>query len=262
MTTSIEDLRKDRPATASDRRTGRRRLVFAAVAVVGLAAAITGVVALGGLESVGVAPPAASAAEVLHQAADAARAQPATAPRPDQFVYARTQSSDGAVREAWLSADGTRDGLIVQRGERTPVPGCRDGKQAVVKGTEAIPNAFEPCTPEPAYRTDLPTDAAGMREFLKQNSTGQIGKDILYYVGETYVSPDSLAALFDVIADFPELTVDEHAKDGAGRPGIGVSWTRDGHTVTIVFDSATHAFLGFPDAAVEHGIADAAGQQP
>jgi hypothetical protein len=241
----------------------RRRVVVSVVTVVGLAAAIIGVVALGGLEPVGVAPPVASAAEILHQAADAVREQPITPPRPDQFVYTRTQDRDGAVREAWLSVDGTHDGLIVDGDEREPLPGCRVGEQAGAKGGETIPNASDPCTPLPAYRSDLPTDAAGMREFLKENSTGQIGKDILYYF-DALVPPESLAALFDVIAGFPELTVDEHVTDGAGRPGIGVSWTRDGHVNTMVFDSTTHVFLGFAgfSAVVERVVTDTVGQRP
>ena len=117
----------------------RRRLWLSGAAVVGLAAAITGVVALGGLEPVGVTPPKASAAEILHLAADAAREQPATPPRPDQFVYTKTKLGDGSVREAWLSADGTRDGLIAQHGENIPLPGCRDGRAQVIKGAEPIP---------------------------------------------------------------------------------------------------------------------------
>jgi hypothetical protein len=242
--------------------------VVSAVAVVGLAAAITGVVALGGLESVGVAPPKASATEILHQAADAARQQPAVPPRPDQFVYSRSQNSDGSVREAWLSADGTHDGLIVQQGERIPLPGCRDGKMAVIKGIEPIPGMFEPCTPRPSSLTDLPTDAAGMREYLKQaggdpEDTNSVNKNIMF-VAETYVSPESLAALFEAMADLPGLTVDEHATDGAGRPGTGVSWTDEGHTMTLVFDPETHVFLGVAGgtAVVERGVVDTAGQRP
>lgn len=252
----------------------RRRLVFSGVAVVGLAAAITGVVALGGLEQVGVAPPKANAAaEVLHQAADAARELPATPPRPDQFIYTRTEGKDytenpngeKTVREAWLSADGTQDGLIIQHGGRSPLPGCRDGQKAVVFADEIKPGEFEPCEPEPAYLADMPTDAAGMRQYLQQDDAAngnKIGKNILHLVAETYIAPASLAALFEVVADYPGLTIVENATDGAGRTGVGVRWTEQ--DLTLIFDKQTHAFLGTTgwDAIVAQGIVDTAGQQP
>jgi hypothetical protein len=263
---------------ATKPRRGRRRLVVSAVAVVGLAAAITGVVALGGLESVGVAPPKASAAEILHQAADAARDQPATPPRPEQFVYTKSQNPDGSIREAWLSADGAHDGLVRQMGEDIPLAGCRDGQAPVIKGTEAIPGKFEPCEPYPAYLTNVPTTAAEMKTYIEQlggdpKSVNAVGKNISFVVGENFVAPESLAALFEALATFPGLTVDEHATDGAGRSGTGVSWTIDGKNpkgepaaiaTTLVFDPTTHVFLGFSKgtAVVERAIVDTAGQQP
>ncbi len=250
-------------------RTRRRRLVVSAGITVGLAAAITGVVSLGGLEPVGVAPREASAAEILHQAADAVRTLPDTPPRADQFVYTKTHRTHGSVREAWLSADGTHDGQISQEGEDIPLAGCRDGRMAVIKGTEPLPGRFEPCTPSPAYRSDLPTDAEGMREYLSQDTGGDPGEPedvsglIRFTFGETYVPPASLAALFEAIADFPGLTVVDNAVDAAGRQGIGVSWTRDGHTDTLVFDRTTPAFLGTDrEAVVEPAIVDTVGQRP
>lgn len=252
---------------AASGRPGRRRLLVSGLAAGGLAAAITLVVSLGGLEPVGVAPAKASAAAVLEDAAAAQRALPSTPPRPDQFIYTKTQNGDGSVGEAWLSADGTRDGLVVGGGRRDVIPGCRDGQAQVYKGGEPMPGVLEPCTPLPAYRTDLPTDKAGMREYLDQNPT-RAGKEIYHLVEGTYVPPAAMAAIFEVMADFPGLTVTENAKDGAGRPGIGVSWdtpSADGHsTNTVVFDKETHAFLGLSTyhAVVEQAIVDEAGQLP
>lgn len=257
------------PAINPPPRRSRRRLWLSGVAVVGLAAAITGVVSFGGLEPVGVAPPKASAAEILQQAADAARTLPDTPPRPDQFVYTRTHNSDGSTREAWLSADGTHDGLIKQQGEDIPLPGCRDGQAMVIKGDQAIPGAFEPCAAQPAYQPDLPTDAAGMREYLLglpggDDKVNSLGKNIHFVVAENYVSPASLAALFEAVSGLDGLTVVPDAKDGAGRPGVGVSWTHEGFTVTMVFDRTSHAFLGMSgwEAIVQQAIVDVAGQRP
>ena len=248
----------------------RRRLLVSAAAAVGLAAAITGAVALGGLAPVGVEPQSAEAAEILHQAAAAVRTLPDTPPRADQFVYTRTQRVHESVREAWLSADGTHDSMIRQEGLDIPLPGCRDGRAPAIKGTEPLPGQFEPCTPSPAYRADLPTDVAGMRAYLNQDTGGDpdVEEDVSGLIrmtfAETYVPPASLAALFEVMADFPGLTVVDDAVDAAGREGIGVSWTRDGETETLVFDRRTHAFLGVTgsDAVIEQAIVDTVGQRP
>jgi hypothetical protein len=259
------------PVTATPtrpRRSRTRQLWWSGVAVVGLAAAIIGVVALGGLEPVGVAPARAGAAEILHEAAAAARKLPDTPPRPDQFVYTKTERGDNDVREAWLSADGTHDGLIMQMGDTIPLPGCRNGLAAVSKGPQLVPGVFEPCEPWPAYRGDLPTDADAMRQYLmglpdSSETTNSLGKNILSLVGENYISPASLAALFEAVAQLDGLTINEHAQDGAGRPGVGVSWTYT-NTITLVFDRETHVFLGVADAeaVVVRAVVDVAGQRP
>ncbi|OLF15959.1 CU044_5270 family protein [Actinophytocola xanthii] len=255
--------------TAVPRR--RRRLLIPSLTATGLAAAITAVVAFGGLEPFGVAPPQAEAVAFLHEAADAARVLPATPPRPEQFVYTRTRQGDGSVRESWFSADGTHDGLIRQDGLRIPMPGCRDGRRAVMRG-EVDTTRTEPCTPEPADRSDLPTDAAGMREYLSraelEPERGEIDFDVLVHFGltEKYLPPRALAALFEVMADFPGLTIDENATDGAGRPGIGLTWAQpaDQNEVMLVFDRESHALLGIAgeSAVVEQAVVDAVDQRP
>jgi hypothetical protein len=256
----------------------RRRLLFAGIAVAGLAAAVAGVVALGGLNgetperhtAANNAPPTvtAGAADILRLAATTLRDQPATPPRPDQFVYTKTQTGSGQVREVWLSVDGTRDGIVRQYGGDIPLPGCVDGQAAVIKGDEPIPGAFEPCTASPAYRADLPTDAAGMRAYLEslggEDNINSFGKNIHYLFAETYVSPQSQAALFDMIATVDGLEVVQDAKDGAGRAGVGVRWSHEGFDMTLVFDAQTHDFIGISgsDAVVAQAIVDTAGQQP
>jgi hypothetical protein len=248
----------------------RRRLVVSGIAGAGLAAAITAVVSFGGLEPIGVAPPQAEAVAFLQKAADAVRELPATPPRPDQFVYTRSQETDGTVREAWFSADGTHDGLITQDGLRIAMPGCRGGQRRVLRGDLDV--GSEPCTPSPAARTDLPTDAAGMREYLGRAKmdpkAGEVDFDrILHFaLVENYLPPRSMAALFEVMADFPGLVVDEDATDGAGRPGVGLTWAQpaDQNAVMLVFDERTHALIGVSgeSAVIEQAIVDTAGQRP
>lgn len=259
---------------APTRPRGRRRLWLSGAAAVGLAAAITAVVALGGLEPVGVAPPEAGAAEVLHLAADAARKQPATPPRPDQFVYTRTKQGDGSVREAWLSVDGTHDGLIAERGQESPLYGCRDGRRQADRQGEVVPGLTEPCEPDPAYLVDLPTDAAGMREYLLNaggtpGDVNGLGKNVAFLFSEYRVPPASLAAVFEAVAEHDGLEIVEDATDGAGRRGVGVRWPNadDKSASTLVFDQEPHAFLGLSTgegwgAQLEQAVVDEVGQRP
>ena len=77
------------------------------------------------------------------------------------------------------------------------------------------------------------------------------------------MSPQSMAALFEVMADYPGLEIVEGATDGAGRHGVGLTWEQpaDQQEVTLVFDPQTHAFLGTEDTAIfEHAIVDAVGE--
>jgi len=240
----------------------RRRLVASGAVVVGLAAAITAVIALGPLEEAGIAPPKASAAEVLHQAAVAARTMPDVVPRPDQFVYSKSQYADGSTREAWLSADGTHDGLVEDHGERLPVPGCVAG--------QVRPPEPKPCEPSPAYLADLPTDAAGMVDYLQRNNRGEPGdlnalaKEVYFLTGENYVRPESRAALFEALGKIDGLTLVDDVTDPAGRHGVGASWTSDDTKLTMVLDRETHALLGMWDywALLDTAIVDQAGQRP
>lgn len=232
-----------------------KRLILTGATAVGLAAAVAGVFMFGG-----VAPPEAEAVAFLHQAADAVGELPATPPRPDQFVYTRSVTTDGP-REAWLSADGEHDGMIRAEGMDTPLPGCKNGRQRAMRGNEDL-GITEPCEVWPAYRS-LPTDTAGMRAYLKSKPNDF---DILLHfaIQETYVSPQSMAALFEVMADFPGLEIDEDATDGAGRQGVGLTWAQpaDQNEVTLVFDPDTHVFLGTEDTAIlAHAIVDEVGQR-
>ena len=248
--------------TAGQPRKTRKRLILSSATVVGLAAAITGVVAFGGLESVGVAPPEADAVAFLHQAADAVRELPATPPRPDQFVYTRSETTDGS-REAWLSADGEHDGLIRQHGQDIPLPACRNGRQRVMRGDHDT-GMTQRCEAWPAYR-QLPTDTDGMRAYLERDPGGDFDILLHFAIQETYVSPRSMAALFEVVADYPGLEIVEDATDGAGRHGVGLTWAQpaDQNEVTLVFDRKTHVLLGTEDTAIfEHAVVDAAGQKP
>ncbi|SCG75889.1 CU044_5270 family protein [Micromonospora coxensis] len=245
------------PAPTTIRRPTRRswRGVLGGVAAAGVAAAVTSVLVLAPDQFGGDAPAArADATQVLRSAATAALQVPDATPRADQFIYRRTQDGP-SIHESWLSVDGTRDGLVRESaaGKRTetPVPGCRDGRAALVKGGEVLPGRTEPCTPEPAYRPDMPTDATAMRAYLATHGSGEpgsvnaAGKDVMYFA-ESYLRPASRAALYEAAAAVPGLRTVENVTDGAGRSGIGIAWpsTRGEGDIVLVFDAETYAFLG------------------
>lgn len=241
--------------TAATRPHPRRRLAVYGVSVVGLAAAVFGVVALVPTGN----GASASADQILDRAAAAALDAPFVTPRPDQFVYLRTEGTDGSITEDWLSVDGTHEGIL----DNTPVPGCRNGKQQVVRGNEPIPGVTEPCEPNPAYRPDLPTDANGMVAYLTKIDYGNVnsmGKDIEELFMMSYLRPQSRAALFEAATKIDGLTVDPDAEDVAGRPGIKISWNRNGYRGEFVIDAKTYTFLGSGGSALlQMSIVDKAG---
>jgi hypothetical protein len=99
---------------------------------------------------------------------------------------------------AWYSVDGTRDSLFRSTGDpmgtTIPVmsqPGCRNGQ---LVGPRPLP-----CTPLPAYRTDLPTDVDGMQRRLE---AGPSLVAVLYdLLPTTFISrlpsPQSQALVFE-----------------------------------------------------------------
>ncbi|KZB88686.1 CU044_5270 family protein [Amycolatopsis regifaucium] len=253
----------------------RRRWVWTGVGAAGLAAAITAVVAFA---PAGLEPPVATAdpVAVLRNAAAVALKAPDTPPTPSQFVYTKTKQPDGE-RESWLSADGTHDGLIkMADGKSFPLPGCRNGRAQAYKGEKPLKGVMEPCTPRPAYRADLPADADAMFAYLNANHSGHdgdfnaMGKDVLALANENHLPSAVRAALFGAAAKVPGLRAVDHAKDAAGRPGVGITWPLGpGHDpkvakpVVIVFTADTFRYLGTNSTAViASGVVDAVGQRP
>ncbi|GIG85881.1 CU044_5270 family protein [Plantactinospora endophytica] len=264
------------PAPTTIRRDARRgwRFVFGGVAAAGVAAAIVSVLVLAPDQVGGDVPAArAEASQVLRNAAAAALRLPDTTPRPDQFIYTRSQQGR-ELRESWLSVDGTRNGLVRTAsggggGKEAVIPGCRNGRAAVVKGNNVLPGRTEPCTPAPGYRADMPTDAAAMGAYLTEHRNGKVdsvnsaGKDV-YYFASGYLRPQSRAALYEAAAAVPGLRAVENVTDGAGRSGIGIAWPSTGRSgeVVLVFDPKSYAFLGVSEssAVLALAVVDRVGQ--
>ncbi|MFJ9779686.1 CU044_5270 family protein [Amycolatopsis sp. NPDC101161] len=261
-------------AARGERPRRSRRWFWAAGATIGLAAAITAVVALTPADRVGIGAGVAHAdpVKVLTEAASTALKEPAKPPRPDQFLYVKTEYAIPPDREVWLSVDGTRDSLMgnVKEG------GCRNGK-APMYGTNdpRAEGTLQDCVPRSIYRTDLPTTADGMLAYLyakEEDRDGRatyIGKAVYTLADEQVLQPASYAALFEAAAKVPGLTALDHVTDGAGRPGVGIRFPMPpgsapkAKPIVLVFDATTHQFLGTQDSAVTvKTYVDEVGQRP
>jgi hypothetical protein len=99
--------------------------------------------------------------------------------------------------------------------------------------------------------------------------TNALGKDVIGLAGERALTLGSYAALFEAAAKVPGLQALDHVTDGAGRPGVGITWpvspgsSPDAKSPVFVFDTATHRFLGTnAGAVVVQAFVDQAGQRP
>ena len=190
-----------------------------------------------------------TAASVLHRAALAALRLPARTPRPDQFVYVEWANGVGTrqLYQAWLSVDGTRNGLIRSGGRSSVEPGCHHKHQGGQHGYS--------CVPAPAFLPSMPATPRGVLRYLEKTyglrlgtgkkSLDRLGTTVDGLLSFTYLLPRQRAALYELLAQTPGFTVVPHAADVIGRQGIGVSWALPrGGDITIIFDRRTYAELG------------------
>src|SRR5689334_10029964 len=210
------------------------------------------------------------AAQVLTLAALHIAEEPALPARPDQFLFVESTVTYRLVpgraggpamgpraTRSWLSVDGTRDGLIRSRPLAVPsaawqderIPGCRDGRFAP---TLDRPKHTEPCTPNPAYRADLPTDPAAMRAYLYRPDADHTGlpadqlafERVAEVLSLSLGAPAVQAAVYRAAAEIPGTTISQPATDVAGRPGIAVARTDTGIRTELIFDAGTYRYLG------------------
>ncbi|MCW2502002.1 MAG: hypothetical protein JWO79_286 [Actinomycetia bacterium] len=213
------------------------------------------------------------AVNVLRLAAQTAGNSPDLAPRPDQFVFVESidasidpqRAPDGvhtvyrpdlSDRRIWQSVDGTHDGLLLTRTRpgstwvRSPLPGCRNGRMDGIKGDQVFPHA-ESCTVDTSSVLDnLPTSTDGMFRYLYSDKNGSRTADQRAWtkvgdlIRESYARPAVMAAIFSAAARIPGVSVVHGVTDVAGRPGIAVALTDLGVREELIFDPATHAYLG------------------
>ncbi|MFE5515760.1 CU044_5270 family protein [Streptomyces sp. NPDC056529] len=264
----------------------RRRFPLRLLAVpVAACAVLAGVVVLAPGEGpagppgrVSAGPPASSdAVRFLSRAALAAAAAPAPKVRPGEYVYVKSlvahAGRDAAggpavlpsarAREVWLSADGSRPGLLREAGSADTPLGSRapvyelDRPGAVPRKTTLGAEAPSVTNPTHAYVAALPTDPEALLRLVREQTrgsgeTGGPGGDadqraftaIGTLLAETWAPPEVTAALYRAAALIPGVAVLPSATDAAGREGVAVSRTARGEQTQWIFDRTTSAFFG------------------
>ncbi|KAB1927496.1 hypothetical protein F8280_06800 [Micromonospora noduli] len=224
-------------------------------------------------------PPTASASEIFHLAADAARQQPELTARPDQYVFTEslvtirdlpdTGPYQTVRNQLWQSAGGVAYTQGRYRPESDPNGW---GELRVLRmGDAADPtkdlDAFQP----PAYHGDLPTDPDELLRHLRENPVDlhlpEVADEEALYGDESmvyttarwmlrgYVPPRALAALFELLAREPgAVVISGDVVDAAGRHGVAIRMPGViGGNEDFLFDRDTHVFLGRRGTVVRDG---------
>jgi hypothetical protein len=200
--------------------------------------------------------PATSPAGVLHNAALAALELPAGAPRPGQFVYTelyRVQQSNGVgVLQTWLSADGVQAGLMSGGTPATTAysPGCRNGWYYYPNDVRHM----QRCTPaaNAAYFPDMPASPGALRVWLARHLGGGASyasgllTNVESMMTTDYLLPRQRAALYELLAQTPGLTMVPKVTNVRGVTGVGIraGMADKGSVYTIIFNPRTYAPLG------------------
>ncbi|MET8261919.1 CU044_5270 family protein [Micromonospora sp. NPDC005205] len=224
-------------------------------------------------------PPTASASEIFHLAADAARQQPELTARPDQYVFTeslvtiRDLPDSGPYQtirnQLWQSAGGVAYTKGRYRPEADP-NGWGELRELRIDDaadpTKEL-DAFQP----PAYHGDLPTDPDELLRYLREHPVDlhlpEGADEEALYADESmayttarsmldgYVPPRALAALYEVLAREPGATViSADVVDAAGRHGVAIRMPGViAGNVDLLFDRDTHVFLGRRHSVIRHG---------
>lgn len=218
----------------------------------------------------------ASAVELLGQAAQAAAKKPADQVKDGQFVYVKTLVSgveysgpDGSVatvrplhpREVWLSVDGSKPGLLVEKGitgaAKDGNPGRPDG------GTELHP-VTHPSLGSPTYRflEKLPTDADALLKRIREangpgkspeHADGLAFKMIGELLMEQITPPAVRSALYQAAAKIPGVTLTPDAADAAGRHGVAVGFAVGDSRIEWIVDPGSYELLGVRQVLLKDG---------
>lgn len=231
---------------------------------------------------------AADPAKVLAAAVAAMSQQSDPAPRPDQFLYIRTTTKgpyEDRFYEVWRPVDGVAEGManirtvirpvpagltpkylplapssasgpVEFRRDHEVIPGCRDG-EVTVTPTPGAAGRTPACVPNPAYRTDLPTDVDGLLAYVDDqivnlNLTGKDRDAVRWFTLANlfmngYLPPNTAVAVFEAAARIPGMRATEGVTGGSGRPAVAL-WCEMTNVIPgnqqALFDADTFEYLG------------------
>ncbi|GAA2127611.1 CU044_5270 family protein [Actinomadura napierensis] len=239
------------------RRRARRPLLLAGVVAAGCAGAVTVVAVTHRPVEPGMPP--ANVAAVLDQAADRAAADPV--PRPDQFVHQDTVElrrvpNNGRWykdrNQSWISVGGTAPGLFRLKNWIQPRP----DEYVPLDGDSVIAPCGQRAPIDRPYLGDLPADPDALLRLLARQGDGaraerqwEAASDLI----ARPAPPGVRAALFRAIARIPGVRLRTDSVDAAGRHGVAVTRTRDGVREELIFDPASHRYLGRRDVITRSG---------
>ncbi|MGV9353676.1 CU044_5270 family protein [Streptomyces misionensis] len=257
-----------RPAAAS--RPARGRLRRPMLIGIPVALALTGVVvvalnATGGAGTTAPAPVAApvvaiqpgsnvTLASTVEHIADAAGRGALPTPRPDQFIYVKSEVSYTTTyvdadtdtsrtlvqplhtREVWLSPDG-RKGWLDEPGYQP--------KGGINLDSDVTRDSYD-------ETKALPTDPDALLRKIYARASGESDRNQQAFttigdiVGEQVVPARIAAALYRAAARIPGVVVVPHSQDAAGRDGIALARLdpQTGERIEWIFDRNTYAYLG------------------
>ncbi|MBP8532850.1 CU044_5270 family protein [Streptomyces sp. MK37H] len=266
-------------ATAPGARKPAPRRRFALIAVpLATATAVTAAIVVGTAGSEAPTPDR-EAADLLNRIATVAAEKKPVTVRDDQYVCISTQGSqkiegDGEDsgtqifrRSDWTAVNGKRPGLArITRLSGPPLPG-----HDVPKGTpEDMTLYADPNVTTYRELEALPTDPGALLKKIYADTgdkgsinRGQALERIGDMLADATLLPKVNAALYRAAARIPGVSVVEHAKDFAGRPGIGLSFKDRDDRGTWVFDKKSLHYLGSDEVALlGAGVVDKVGEAP
>ncbi|MER0245960.1 CU044_5270 family protein [Streptomyces sp. HSW2009] len=273
----VREIGRQRAAGRTGRDVGRQRWKHRlTVVVVPVAVAVTVVAAisLGDLrpDSARDATAGAATSQVqrLDRLAAAQQSRPPVSVGKYQYVYARSvglarklvlgqHGGAFAQREEWRAANAKPDGLLF----RTTLLPANSTSPVAFPHTKQSAEGVEHSPPTLPYDTlrDLPTDPVELRKalYMRVDGRGPAADDAVLELLDSLLVvsklvPDVQTALFRVALHLPGVTLTPGVRDGAGRPGVGLSAQRASAAwVTWVFDEKTVTYLGTTDAALLTG---------
>jgi hypothetical protein len=117
---------------------------------------------------------------------------------------------------------------------------------------------------QPAYPA-LPTSAGAMLSYLYRTRAGQNPAPVEAFIhagdliGQSYLSPPELGALFRALKRIPGVSVVQHAVSLIGQRGIAVQQIFHGISNQLIFSRRSYAFIGNRQVSVSRASGQPAG---